>query len=104
MDRLDPKQLVIDWQERVFNLAYRLLGNEADAADATQEVFARILENLHRFDARRPLKPWLYRVATNVVLNFRRSERARKAGEARAGEAGVAIETDQTKELERREM
>src|SRR5262245_3707326 len=55
------EQIVIRTERRVLNLAYRLLGSLADAQDAAQEVFLRAFKYLHRFDARKPLEPWLIR-------------------------------------------
>ena len=53
----------------VFNTAYRLLGNRADAADAAQDTFLRAYRALHTFRTDAPLKPWLCRIAANVSLN-----------------------------------
>jgi RNA polymerase sigma-70 factor (ECF subfamily) len=59
-------------QQRVLRTAYRLLGRVEDAQDATQEVFLRLLRNLHRVDRDDP-KAWLYRVTVNVCNDqFRR--------------------------------
>ena len=40
------RRLVEEWQQPVYNLAYRLLGQESGAADATQEVFIHLLRKL----------------------------------------------------------
>ncbi|MBI1851011.1 MAG: sigma-70 family RNA polymerase sigma factor [Planctomycetes bacterium] len=77
-------QIVDAWHRPIFNLAYRMLGNEADAADATQEIFLAVVLNLNRWDRRRPFKPWIYRVAFNALFNFRRSSRRRMQHENRA--------------------
>ncbi len=53
----------------VFNTAYRLLGNRADAADAAQDTFLRAYRALNTFRTDAPLKPWLCRIAANVSLN-----------------------------------
>jgi RNA polymerase sigma-70 factor (ECF subfamily) len=80
------EELVLRWQGPLYNLAHRILGNAEDAADATQEAFARILRGIHRLDARRDPAPWIYRVATNVVLNHRRDAHTRRQHERRAAE------------------
>ena len=56
-------------QQAVFNVAYRLLGNIHDAEDTTQEAFIRAYQFFDRFDADRPLAPWLKQIAANVCLN-----------------------------------
>ncbi|MCI0650953.1 MAG: sigma-70 family RNA polymerase sigma factor [Planctomycetes bacterium] len=91
--------LVREWEGPIYNLALRMTGNAADAADGTQEVFVKIFRQLRRFDRDRPLKPWIFRVARNVLLNRlraaerrrrREAEHARSAAAARAGAASSA--------------
>lgn len=55
----------------------RLAGNDADAADATQEAMLAIVRGLDRFDGRARFATWAYRVATNACLDElrRRSRR-----------------------------
>ncbi len=64
-------ELVARHQQRVLRTAYRLLGRVEDAQDAAQEVFLRLLKNLHRIDG--DPQAWLYRVTVNVCNDhFRR--------------------------------
>jgi RNA polymerase sigma-70 factor (ECF subfamily) len=60
-------------QEPVFRLAYLILGDAADAEDAAQETFIRAYLALERFDAARPLRPWLLSIGANLARNRRRS-------------------------------
>jgi RNA polymerase sigma-70 factor (ECF subfamily) len=48
---------------------YRMLGSPFDADDALQETLLRAWRGLAGFEAGRPLRPWLYRIATNVCLD-----------------------------------
>lgn len=57
----------------VFRLAYLLLGDADDAQDVAQEVFIRAYRALDRFDASRPLRPWLLRITSNLAHNQQRS-------------------------------
>ncbi len=65
-------------ERRVFQTACRLLGRREDAQDAAQEVFLRLYRYRHRFDDRRPLEPWLYRVTVNVCRDLGRRRRVRQ--------------------------
>ena len=60
-------------QQAVFRLAYLLLGDADEAEDVAQETFIRAYRALERFDASRPLRPWLLRIASNLASNQRRS-------------------------------
>jgi RNA polymerase sigma-70 factor (ECF subfamily) len=57
--------LVERFQSDVFGLCYRLLNHNQDAEDVTQEVFLRVFRSLRRWDATRPLKPWIMGIAVN---------------------------------------
>src|SRR5258706_7621566 len=65
--------LVLAHQQAVFRLSYLLLGDPDDAEDIAQETFLRAWKYLRRFDATRPLRPWLLSIASNLASNRRRS-------------------------------
>jgi RNA polymerase sigma-70 factor (ECF subfamily) len=69
------EQLMIQTQTRVMAMTWRMLGNDADARDATQEVFLRVYKNLGRIRQDRDLFAWLYRVSVNVCRDIARSRR-----------------------------
>jgi RNA polymerase sigma-70 factor (ECF subfamily) len=65
----------------VYTLAWRILENQADAEEVTQEVFIKIYHSLKKFEFRSSFKTWLYRVATNTAINVYRKkakERSRR--------------------------
>lgn len=68
-----------DLYERYAHILHRrcrlLLGNEADAEDAVQEIFIKALRSLDGFRHESSLLTWLYRIATNHCLNVLRSRR-----------------------------
>jgi RNA polymerase sigma-70 factor, ECF subfamily len=72
---LTPEQVLHEHAPKVYSLAYRLLGNEADAEDVAQEVFMQVVRKLDTFrgDA---LSTWLYRVTVNAALAYRRKRAA----------------------------
>jgi RNA polymerase sigma-70 factor (ECF subfamily) len=53
----------------VWALCRRLAGNDADAADATQEALITVVRRLDRYDGRAKFTTWLYRVVTNACLD-----------------------------------
>ncbi len=65
--------LVLTHQQAVYRLSYLLLGDPDDAEDIAQETFLRAWKYLKRFDATRPLRPWLLSIASNLASNRRRS-------------------------------
>ena len=67
------ESLMQQHQESVFRLAYLLLGDPDDAEDAAQEAFLRAWKYLNRFDATRPLRPWLLSITANLARNRKRS-------------------------------
>jgi RNA polymerase sigma-70 factor (ECF subfamily) len=60
------------YRQPAYRVAYRLLGNEADALDAVQEGFIKALTHLHGFQGRSSFKTWLLRVVSNAALDLGR--------------------------------
>lgn len=68
-------QLVDEHAGRIYRLALRMMGNEADAEDVLQETFLSAFKSIDRFEARSSLGTWLYRIASNAALmRLRRRE------------------------------
>ncbi len=87
-------ELVRRYAPRVFAHCARVVGNADDAADATQDVLVKVIENLHAFDARRgAFGAWVYSIARNHCLNVLRARRVREGG-GLSDAADVAGEDD----------
>jgi RNA polymerase sigma-70 factor, ECF subfamily len=87
---------IVETYERVlYRIAYRMTLDAEEARDLCQEALVRVYRNLDQYDPDRPFEPWLYRVTTNVCLNWRkRPRRVEAVGgseelDARAGTCGV---------------
>ncbi|HQE91185.1 MAG TPA: sigma-70 family RNA polymerase sigma factor [Anaerolineae bacterium] len=62
-------RLVTCYQQAVFNLCYRMLGEYTEAEDAAQEALVKAVMHLHTYDPERPFKPWLLRIASNECID-----------------------------------
>jgi RNA polymerase sigma-70 factor (ECF subfamily) len=69
---LTAEQIFREYAPRVYNLARRMLGDTTDAEDVTQDVFVQVLRKLPTFRAESAFPTWLYRVAVNTILTYRR--------------------------------
>ncbi len=54
---------------RVYNIAYRMVGNHEDAEDMAQEAFVRMYRAIPKFDWRASFTTWMYRIITNACLD-----------------------------------
>jgi RNA polymerase sigma-70 factor (ECF subfamily) len=64
--------LVTHYHAPVYNLILSMLGDTADAADGSQEVFLKAFRGIHHFRQGSSLKTWLYRIAIREALNHKR--------------------------------
>ncbi len=76
-DRRALETLLVAHYDRVHALCRRMLGNEADAVDATQDALLSAVRAITRFDGRSSFATWLYRIATNACLDELRRRRRR---------------------------
>lgn len=65
--------LVTEIQDLVFNLSLRMLGMISDAEDATQEILIKIITNLSSFRKESAFTTWVYRLAVNYLINYKKS-------------------------------
>jgi RNA polymerase sigma-70 factor (ECF subfamily) len=63
---------------KVYALCYRIIGNAEDAKDISQLVFLKLWENLEKYDAQYAFDTWLYRMVTNVAIDFMRNRQSRE--------------------------
>ena len=70
------ESLMTAYENRIYSLALRSTGSEQDAADITQEVFLRAWKNLASFRGDSSLSTWLYRVTSNLCVDFARKKAA----------------------------
>ena len=73
-DAFEP--LVLEHQTMVYRLAYRIVGNEADAWDVSQETFLKAYNALPTFRGDSRFSTWLYRLAGNAATDLLRSRKS----------------------------
>jgi len=69
------EELVQRHEKKVYNLAYRIMGNMEDASDILQETFLQAFRKLGGFKGDSEFSTWLYRVAVNFCLMRKRKEK-----------------------------
>lgn len=74
-DRNAFSELVRMHARGVFNVVYRMCGDELIAEDAAQETFIRAWQNLSSYRPQTPLRNWLYRIAFNAGMDMLRKEK-----------------------------
>lgn len=66
------EQLFARYRERVYAIAYRVVGNAVDAMDVVQESFALLFRKLHAFRGGSLFSTWLFRIVVNCSIDHRR--------------------------------
>ena len=69
------------YSKAMVNYSYRFLGNWGEAEEAAQEVFLRLYRTAPRYERKAAFSTFLYQVATNLLINWRRDQ-ARERGTA----------------------
>lgn len=90
---------------KVYSICYRVIGNAEDAKDISQLVFVKLWENLDKYDPSFTFDTWLYRMVTNVSIDFLRSRQSRDAAvNSSLRLVKTVTDGEQTVSLERREI
>jgi len=66
------EELIERYEQQIFGMVYRLLGNQSDASDVVQEVFLKVFRGVATFREQSSLRTWIYRIAVNEANNHRR--------------------------------
>ena len=64
------EQLVLKYQNRIYNVILKICADPDDAAELTQETFVKVIENIDKFEGRSGFYTWTFRIAVNLTLNY----------------------------------
>jgi RNA polymerase sigma factor (sigma-70 family) len=73
------EQLVERYHGKIYGLTYNMTSNREDAEDLTQEVFVKAYEALPRFKGKASFYTWIYRIAVNKTINYRKKRNRKRA-------------------------
>ena len=85
--------LVAAYEKNVFNVALQMVGNREDAQDMAQEAFLKAYNSLDSFRGDSKFSSWLYRIVSNVCLDFKRRQSRRPS-------SSLTVEDDEGETLE----
>ena len=69
-DSAAMEQLILRYQNRIYNVILKICANADDAAELTQETFVKVIENIDEFEGRSGFYTWSFRIAVNLTLNY----------------------------------
>lgn len=72
-DKQALEDLILSIEDFIYNLSLRMLGTPHDAEDATQEIIIRMITKLSTFRKESAFSTWVYRIATNYLINYKKS-------------------------------
>jgi RNA polymerase sigma-70 factor (ECF subfamily) len=69
-DSAAMQRLIVKYQDRIYNVIFKICSNKDDAAELTQETFVKFIEKINTFKMQSAFYTWLFRIAVNLSLNF----------------------------------
>lgn len=73
------EELIAPFEQRIYQIALRVMGHPEDALDQAQETMLRVYQNLSKFKGNSSLSTWIFRVTTNVCLDELRRRKNKQA-------------------------
>jgi RNA polymerase sigma-70 factor (ECF subfamily) len=89
------RMLVEQHSHKMFRLAYRMTGNEADAEDVVQETFLRAYRKIGSYDSRAKFSSWLHTIASNYAIDILRRRKRWRPADLESLERHAPLKTDE---------
>src|SRR5260370_32003655 len=83
---LSAEQVYHDYAPRVFHMARRMVSNDIDAEDVTQDVLLQVVRKLPTFRGESAFPTWLHRITINAALSHRRRRAVREEHRVEGGD------------------
>ena len=97
---LDAFELLVrKYQDRVYTIAYQIVGSRDDAQDVCQESFLKLHNGLAKYRPKNHFTTWLYRLVTNAAIDFLRRERRHRHEGLEQHDLATATEPDSFEDL-----
>jgi len=98
------ESLVRAHQRMIHSLTFRMTGSLADAEDLAQETFIRAYRQLDSYQGTAKFSSWLYRIAVNTCLNWRKREMRREQAHTHWAASGAARRTEANSPADKDEL
>lgn len=102
------ERLFQGYKDRIFNVVFRIVGDMSSSEDVVQEVFLKAIKNIGSFNEKSAVYTWLYRIAVNAAVDFRKKFRPKGTVSIHRFENGEEVLPSPTegpdKEPQRKEM
>lgn len=86
------EKLLLAYEKKVYNIAYRLMGSDADAADMAQESLIKIYRGVKSFKGQASFSSWVYRLTVNTCMDGLRKRKRAPVSLDYTMESGVPFE------------
>lgn len=90
-DRSAQRELVNRWQQSVYQMAWRVLGNDSAAEDVRQIVFLRMIERPEKLPQSDNFASWIRRCTVNEAITYLRRRKIRRTSELPMNQTAVAV-------------
>lgn len=100
-ENLSLEKVVREWQTPIYHLALSYLGDESDAADATQDIFIAVLRDLGSLDDQQRFRAWLFTLSRRMLSKRKAHIKRRESRKRSLPNASLLSENKQDKDIDK---